>query len=169
MRICKTCNLNLDRSRFADNRKICKKCRNKTKGDSIRKRIASGEMDFDVRLNHWMNQTRLKDGRRHLSKSFLKEKAMEALEKFPYIRFLHKCPGVGQKNNSYHPFSASLDKIDPKLGYDEDNVQVIPMWLNEAKLNSSMEELIPLLRDFIDNYTEFKTYLKEIITGGPSA
>lgn len=166
MRTCKTCNLELEVSRFAENRKICKKCRNKTKSDSMRRRIASGEIDFDVRLNYWMNHTILKNGRKHLTKDFLKEKALEGLKKFPYMKFVHI--NKNKKNHSAHPFSASLDRINPNLGYQEDNIQVIPTWLNSAKLNCPVEILIPLLRDFVKNYEDFKKNLEEIVTGNPS-
>ncbi len=163
MKICKTCKLELEISRFAENRKVCKKCRNKAKSDGIKRRIASGEIDFDVRLNYWMNRAILKDGRRHLTKAFLKERALEGLKKFPYMKFVHI--NENKKNYSSHPFSASLDRINPNLGYQEDNIQVIPSWLNSAKLNCPIEILIPLLRDFVENYENFKKYLEEIITG----
>lgn len=56
------------------------------------------------------------------------------------------------------PNSASIDRIDSSKPYSDDNIQVIPLWLNMAKLNKSIDFLVPYLRDFSNRFDQFKKH-----------
>lgn len=66
--------------------------------------------------------------------------AEHAKKIFPYIIF----SGRGKRE-----FFASLDRIDSTRGYELENVQIIPYWLNVAKCKLTMFELRELMRDFL--------------------
>lgn len=56
--------------------------------------------------------------------------------------------GVGKAG----PFSPSLDRIDPNLGYVKGNVQVISLRANRMKNDATREELISFAEWVIENY-----------------
>lgn len=48
--------------------------------------------------------------------------------------------------------SASLDKIDPDLGYVKGNVQVLSLLANNMKSNANKEQLIMFAKWILENY-----------------
>jgi hypothetical protein len=57
---------------------------------------------------------------------------------------LHSTGGRERKN---HPDSASLDRINPELGYVKENVRVISSRANLLKSNAEIWELEAVLKD----------------------
>lgn len=51
-----------------------------------------------------------------------------------------------QSEEPWHPFSASIDRIDPNLGYTKENCQVILWMLNAAKGVASQGDFLCYLR-----------------------
>lgn len=49
--------------------------------------------------------------------------------------------GVRSENGAPHPYSASLDKIIPELGYVKGNIRVISFRANELKRDGTLEEM----------------------------
>ena len=89
---------------------------------------------------------------------------MDGLKKFPYMIFNYRKEKVLKRTTGGHPFSASVERINPKLGYVESNIEIIPLWLNNAKYNSEMDVLIPLLKHFVENYDIFMELVKKSST-----
>lgn len=56
---------------------------------------------------------------------------------------LHTVPGLGTNQHN----SASVDRINPKLGYTKGNVRVISMRANLLKSDATVEELEKVLED----------------------
>ena len=56
---------------------------------------------------------------------------------------LHTVPGLGTNQHN----SASVDRINPKLGYTKGNVRVISMRANLLKSDATIEELEKVLED----------------------
>lgn len=93
-------------------------------------------------INHPRNKKFKKfESRSTLSKEGLIIKCFEAFQKFPEINFCFS-------KNDNRSNMASLDKIDAHKPYSDDNVEVLPLWLNSAKLDSSKEELYKKIIDF---------------------
>lgn len=67
----------------------------------------------------------------NLDKTWLRLKLLAGLCEFSGVPFVN-----GQQ---YHPFSPSLDRVDPSLGYTKDNCKVILLCLNGFKGTASME------------------------------
>lgn len=80
--------------------------------------------------------------RQSISKKILISKAIKGLKLFPYMSFLNF---RGDGNEMCY---ASLDRIDSNLPYSNNNIQIIPYWLNSAKLNGSIGKLHELIRDY---------------------
>lgn len=59
---------------------------------------------------------------------------------------------INEGGRSHNPYSPSLDKIIPSLGYVKGNVQVISLRANKMKSDASFEEL-KLFSDWIQNFT----------------
>lgn len=61
-----------------------------------------------------------------------------------------KCPILGipliPSNHASSPFSPSIDRKIPDLGYTKDNVQVISMRANQLKSNGTIEEFEAILK-----------------------
>jgi hypothetical protein len=73
---------------------------------------------------------------------------------------LDKCPKMGvdfqieNRGKSYKdrkPYTPSVDKIDPKLGYTKENCQVVTWWYNVAKQTFSDDELLEFCKKVVDN------------------
>lgn len=87
---------------------------------AIKNRNRSSERKFKQRLN--------------LSLENLKMLCYKAREIFPYITFINK-----RESTETYANWASIDRIDSKLPYSDDNIIVVPMWLNSAKLDATYE------------------------------
>lgn len=155
--------MELEEDRFVDKRPTCRKCSNERAYESRIRRLISNEMKLESRITLWIGRVKTKGNkinRDGLSKEFLRKAAMEGLKRFPYMIFNYRKEEVLTRTTGGHPFSASVDRKDPKLGYSEDNVEIIPLWLNNAKYNCEMEDLIPLLKHFVENFESFKKLIK---------
>lgn len=112
----------------------------------------SGDFSLDEIINHWCNRTLSKQGlksnrtRCAVSKDLLKTLCHRSIEHFPYITF-NNFTGVGGK---WH--WASIDRIDSTKGYTDDNIVVIPLWLNSAKLDTTFNNLLDLIKDLPEEY-----------------
>lgn len=77
---------------------------------------------------------KLLQSREKIPLEFLIQLAYAAIKKYPYIDFR---PNQGTSLNR-----PSLDRIDSSKDYsDLSNLEIIPLWLNSAKLKASYEEL----------------------------
>ena len=65
------------------------------------------------------------------------------------------CPKTGlqfniiEKGKNYrdrHPLTPSIDKIDPMMGYTEDNIQIVCWWYNLAKSRLTDQEVLELCK-----------------------
>lgn len=79
--------------------------------------------------------------------------SQKAIENFPYISFapISNESGEAIKGNYNYDKSAqaSVDKINHKLGYIKNNVQVIPYWLNAAKQRMNEKLLQERMRHYL--------------------
>jgi len=50
------------------------------------------------------------------------------------------------------PFNASIDRIDPKRGYEKGNVQLVADFVNIFKKTTSIEQTKKQLDSFIEQY-----------------
>jgi len=97
-------------------------------------------------ITKWVKQSLCRTGTRFSSRKNLDinkvvELAYIAKQKFPYIRF----GGSGNK-----AFLASIDRIDSNKDYfDINNIQIIPWWLNAAKMELSENELKTLMKEYL--------------------
>lgn len=167
MKICKKCLISLEENRFVGNRPTCRKCSNNRAYESRIRRLISNEMKIESRISLWIERVKNKGNklnRESLSKDFLRKAAMDGLKKFPYMIFNYRKEKVLKRTTGGHPFSASVERINPKLGYVESNIEIIPLWLNNAKYNSEMDVLIPLLKHFVENYDIFMELVKKSST-----
>ena len=82
-------------------------------------------------------------------KDILIQKCLKAKEIYPNIIFCFV-----KNMNLNRSMIASLDKIIPSKGYTDENTQIIPLWLNSAKLDSTQEELDNNILSYIENNKE---------------
>ena len=151
-------------------RTICKPCHNKYEKERRKlkeqenpelkdKRLREGrdaykrkreqiEKDPDAKIRFWAAQWRNtpREGRdrSQVTQDRLVELTYEGLKKFPYMRVL-------EKDKTY--ITASVDRIDSRKGYTDDNIQVIPYWLNSAKMNMEEIELRSYIKHFLEEIT----------------
>lgn len=103
-------------------------------------------------LHKWclrnVNRKKLKGGRdrENLSLETLKRLCNKSVELFPYISF-NNFEDTGDKWAW-----ASIDRIDPSRGYSDDNIVVVPLWLNSAKLDTTYTHLFELIKGIPENY-----------------
>lgn len=172
MKICSTCKIEKELSEFGydkrtkDNKRYqCKKCtrdynnnwinNNKEKykktyykNYSIHKDKARNDKDYSIKAwaMKWRSTRRkikFMASRKNVSLDYLIELANKALLIFPYLQF-----AFGNKNKAY---TASVDRIDSKKPYSNDNIKIIPFWLNSAKLDLNEEEFKELIRKLPTN------------------
>lgn len=102
------------------------------------------EEDLEFLINKWVikNKNRVTEKRfkqrKVLDSDNLKFLCYKARELFPYITFNNKRDGRNSQT------WASIDRVDPTKPYSDDNIIVVPLWLNSAKLDSSYQELFDL-------------------------
>jgi hypothetical protein len=125
-----------------------------------KKKIASDSLPQEDQINFWVTNilnlnTKRHDERKSLCRESLKEKCRAAKEKFPDLIF-YFVKGVSKQRL----WLASLDRIDSNLGYTDDNVQVIPLWLNLAKSDSTQDEIDDILYSYVTSLPKFKRLLK---------
>ncbi len=87
--------------------------------------------------------------------NILYQLSQKAVKNFSYINFspISNQNGEAVKGIKYDKSNqASVDKIDHRLGYIKNNVQVIPYWLNAAKQQMNMQELINKMKHCIKLY-----------------
>lgn len=106
--------------------------------------------DLEYAISRWCtvninrNSEKRFKSRKDLNREQLKELCYKAKELFPYITFNNS-----RKGEYTSAFWASLDRVNPNKPYADDNIIVVPLWLNSAKLDSSYEEMFNLF-DMID-------------------
>lgn len=93
----------------------------------------------------WRNRikgvSKHEESKKNVSKEKLIELANIALKKFPYLKF---------SNNKEKWETPSVDRIDSSKEYSDDNIQIIPLWLNSAKLDMSENKLIELMKSYLN-------------------
>jgi len=108
----------------------------------------SKDEDLKTCIKLWIqtNTNRRTEGRfkerKGLDRKNLTNLCFVAKTIFPYITFNNN----RKKDKTAHCW-ASLDRIDPNKPYTDDNVVVVPLWLNSAKLDSDYFELFKLVDD----------------------
>lgn len=134
----------------------CKKCANeiakkyrqrnppdtKKQYETLKEKLKENS-DFTIR--YWCSSWKQRkgerfEGRKDIPLDTLYIMVKEAMIKFPYLSC---CQGK--------PLWAtpSIDRIDNNKPYSADNIQVIPLWLNSAKLDMPIEKLHELMRDYL--------------------
>lgn len=79
--------------------------------------------------------------RRKLNIEQVVELAIIGKQKFPYMSFVANC------NKAFY---ASIDKINHNKDYsDIYNIQIIPLWLNAAKMQLTEDELKKLMKEYL--------------------
>ena len=116
-----------------------------------RKKAALNELPIEESIKIWIDNVIKRkcsggkfSSRKNLCRKNLMEKCLKAKELYPYIVFCY-VEGLGLKRSMI----ASLDKIDSLKEYSDDNIQVIPLWLNSAKLDLNQDELDDLIISYI--------------------
>lgn len=91
-------------------------------------------------INFWCaRQLKRKEfDRSKISKDFLIDQCKLAKRRFKYLAF-------DLSRTTHRALLASIDRIDPTKGYTEDNIQVVPLWLNSAKLDLPIDFLHKLM------------------------
>lgn len=75
------------------------------------------------------------NGRKNISFDFLFLKCKQSLKVFPYMTFKNIL-----EEGTKRAFFASVDRINPASEYSESNIVVVPLWLNSAKLDMTVDE-----------------------------
>ena len=139
----------------------CKKCASKEtkewrlkhperyenlKNEQYKKNKARKMSDNDYAIRQWCSNWKKRQGDRFEGRSsigldFLVSLMEESIKRFPYI---HCRPGRSLWE------TPSVDRIDPSKPYSEDNIVVIPLWLNSAKLDMPLEKLHDLMKDYLE-------------------
>jgi len=171
---CHKCNLIENKSFFICVKKVyrtlCKKCHSddETRRRSLRsseekkevgrksysiqkerrKQGALGMIPIEKQIDIWVKRAITRNDKRdrvNLCKKLLIEKCFKAKKLYPNIIFCFV-----ENLNLNRSMIASLDKIIPSQGYTNENTQVIPLWLNSAKLNSTQEEFDNNILEYIE-------------------
>lgn len=93
-------------------------------------------------INRYKSDAKHFSSRKNLSIDLLEKLAFQALEKYPYIEFFRP---------SKIAYRASLDRIDSSKPYSPKNVQILPFWLNSAKVDLSEKELKRLIKSYLED------------------
>lgn len=146
---CKECNRKKSKDHYQNlNKEEKEKKKTYFKKNYYRSKERLNSLSLDEQIIRWCKHsvsrsayfdTKQKslNSRKDLNIEELKKLCYEGLEKYPYMTFLNL---KSEKNNILN--WASLDRIDSSKDYsDINNLQIIPLWLNSAKLNQSEEEL----------------------------
>jgi len=101
--------------------------------------------DNDYAIRQWCSDWKKRpgekfEGRASIGLDFLVSLMKDGIKKFPY---LHCRPGRSLWE------TPSVDRIDASKPYSEDNIVVIPLWLNSAKLDMPLEKLHGLMREYL--------------------
>lgn len=168
--ICKACRCNEEKNRRAKKTKEeLKEISAKHYRTQIERFAALDEFDpeeIEIVIHRWAVKNRIRNSeskfkqRMNLDLENLKMLCYKAREIFPYITFNNK----RSKDSKWDTFTwASIDRIDPTLPYRDDNILVVPLWLNSAKLDfSSYRDLFEFIDsmdrgkflNFLDDYSE---------------
>ena len=108
-----------------------------------RKYQAKRREDFNYRLKMLINASKQRAVQTNIEHTLTLEELISIYPKDG------NCPVFGTKlefgNAGFRDNSPSIDKIDPKLGYTIDNVQILSWRANRLKVDASIEELELLL------------------------
>jgi hypothetical protein len=101
--------------------------------------------DDEYAIRVWCSNWRRRQGARFSSRlsidiDYLVSLMKDAIKKYPY---LHCRPSRSLWE------TPSVDRIDSSKPYSEDNIVVIPLWLNSAKLDMPLEKLHELMREYL--------------------
>lgn len=156
-------------------RKLCKKCHCKinkkyrTKNiEKVREQVRKStqkirekkKTDIEYKIHSWCVAWRNRQTGKEHKKSFkkrvlerknielniLKDIVKEGFINFPYMEI--------QNKEKYK--CLSIDRINPKIGYTNENIRAVPFWINSAKLDLEENKFKELLYDYY-----CKTYKKD--------
>lgn len=140
---CKRCKANAERKRRQNRSEQEQKELNQR--NYKRQKELLPKRSTDQLINLWCTrQLKRKNlNRSSLSREFLIDQCKLARRKFKYIVF-------DLSQTRYRGLLASIDRIDSSKGYTEDNIQVIPLWLNSAKLDLPIDYLHELMESYLE-------------------
>lgn len=107
----------------------------------------SEDLDYAIKTwcSRWKNGNKCgnkyQSSKKNVSQKKLIELSNTALKNFPYLKF---------SNNKEKWETPSVDRIDSSREYSDDNIQIIPLWLNSAKLDMSENKLIELMKLYLN-------------------
>lgn len=144
---CKVCHAKCERLRWNN---LPFKEKQKRSKKYYKNRLAKEDkFSLDEHINNWCHkqinrttESKFKD-RKNLDKEVLKKLCYIAIKKFPYISFYNK------RGYSKMALAASIDRINPNKGYTNNNIQILPLWLNSAKLDLTLKQLNKLIKQYI--------------------
>jgi hypothetical protein len=128
----------------------CKDCdklsQEKTKRKTVQKRLdysreyqAEKRKDFTYRIKMLVNASKQRAKEKGIEHSIT---VQDVLNEYPIDGI---CPVLGIKlefgTAGFRDNSPSIDKIDPKLGYTKDNIQILSWRANRLKVDATIEEL----------------------------
>lgn len=67
----------------------------------------------------------------------------------PYLGVEFKLGNTGNNYKSRDPLTPSIDKINPKLGYTENNCQVVSWWYNSSKQQFTDSEVLEFCKKVV--------------------
>lgn len=149
---CKECHKDKEanyRKTFSKNKKQQIAEKQKQNYLHFRKKLESGNLTQQEKIEIWLNnwykhKTQFPD-RVNIPKETLRELAVKAINQFPYITY-------GNVRGKITADFASVDRIDPNLGYSVDNIRIVPFWLNSAKLNLTESQLKERIKHFYEHF-----------------
>ena len=139
---CKKCSSNLTKEWRNKNPDKVKKL-NKIAYEKIKISI---DNNIDYAINYWCDHWINRSGnqfysRKNINKNHLIALCQNALKIYPYLKF---------QQNKEKWETPSVDRIDSSKPYTNDNITVIPLWLNSAKLDMDINQLHKLIKHYID-------------------
>lgn len=137
-------------------KKYCKKCASSITKEYRKRNPRDTKKDYqvlksklqentDYTIRYWCNSWKQRKGdrfagRKDIPLDTLVYMVKDAMVKFPYLSCC--------QNKSLWQ-TPSVDRIDSSKPYSVDNIVVIPLWLNSAKLDMPIEKLHELMRDYL--------------------
>lgn len=65
-----------------------------------------------------------------------------------------------------HPFTASIDRVDSKLGYSPSNIALVGWWVNVMKNEYPLNEYVELCRLVTEQAGEHSSFLQRLLEKG---
>jgi hypothetical protein len=140
-------------------KKYCKKCAALMTKEYIKRNPRDTKKDYqvlksklqentDYTIRYWCSSWKQRKGdrfagRKEIPLDTLVYMVKDAMVKFPYLSCCQNKP-LWQ--------TPSVDRIDSSKPYSVDNIIVIPLWLNSAKLDMSLDKIHELMKDYIHSF-----------------